>query len=191
MLRTFAPRRSREEPSPAAGGGESSAAPPSSVPTEGGDQIPGGDADAVSDMYKVLEVDYILKHQLDPLQGPSRPYGLREGWHVFNGSRKLACGWSSPPHVAGGKRIACFKDIEPTVRLGVVREVYHSMLFTTVLLELTMAAIPHANGMKLVYVNVWTSRLRSGFMRGFDFCRCRHLVNYMRTKGDGVPEECA
>ena len=91
----------REEPPPAQGGGESPAAPPSSVPTEGGDQIPAGHADAVSDMHKVLEVDYILQHRLDPLQGLARPFGLREGWHVYNGSRKLACGCSSPPHVAG------------------------------------------------------------------------------------------
>ena len=51
---------------------------------------------------KLLGLDYIVFHRLDPVQGAARPHGLQNGWHVYNGHYKLACGWSEPPHIAGG-----------------------------------------------------------------------------------------
>ena len=98
----------REESSSASGGDKIPAEKTASASTDGGNKFPTKRAGRVSEMHKVLEVDYILEHQLDPIRGPARPYGIRAGWHVFNGPRQLACGWSCPPHIPGGTRVACF-----------------------------------------------------------------------------------
>ena len=151
----------QEEPPLGEGGSESSAAPTTAT-TTGGSKVPAEWARDVPEGQKLLGLDCIVFHRLDPVQGATRPHGLQNGWHVYNGHNKLACGWSEPPHVAGGRRVACFRDFEPTARLGVVGEVFHSLDFTTALIELTMAAAKVVPGRTHVYVNVWTSRNRSG-----------------------------
>ena len=78
--------------------------------------------------------------------------------------------------------MACFRDFEPTSRLGVVREVVHSLDFTTALIELTVAAAKVVPDRTHVYVNVWTSRNRSGVRRGFAFCRVRNPLSDMKPQ---------
>ena len=77
------PMDREEVPSPP-GGEQTPMREPASTSSASGDQPPTRHADFVSDMHKSLETDYLLRHGLDPIDGPSRPYGVGVGWDVFN-----------------------------------------------------------------------------------------------------------
>ena len=97
----------QEEPPLGEGGSESSAARTTAT-TTGGNKVPAECAHVVPDGHRPLDVDYIVRNRLDPVLGATRPHGLQNGYNVFNGSQKLACGWSAPPHMPGENAWSAF-----------------------------------------------------------------------------------
>ena len=92
----------REEANSAEGGGSTSAEGPPGYDSGGGSTLAGRTRE-VLDEFKVLDVDYIVREKLDPVQGAPRPYGIKKGCYLFNDHKMLAVGWTSPSHIPGGK----------------------------------------------------------------------------------------
>ena len=122
-----------------------------------------------------IPIAQILKNRdRDPSSGGARPIHLRENCKLFNTANKLAVGYTSPPDVAGGRRIV-FWPMSPDKCLGVVEEVTHSLLFTTARVLLTeetrrLCKIKYTT----LYINVWSSQNAQKRFRGVLFCQIRY-----------------